>query len=101
MLKVHSKVVKLIRALKQYDKIYIVCKVQYYNVKMSKVLSIMKLRQIIPVAEYRKKINPNYKGKKDFIDEEIMTSFKEIDILLYLIEIYKEVQTDASVNKPT
>jgi len=97
--KIHSKVVKLIKALNQYGLNYIVGKKQFYSPKMGKVLSIVQLRKIMFIDEY-KIYKPDYKGKKEIFDVVLMESFREVEVLLKLVDIYSEVSNEG-VNAKT
>lgn len=87
---IHSKVVKLIRALNAKGYVFIAHRKQFYSGKLGKVLTIIKLVQVLDREEY-KKFHPKYKGTADYIEEPVLESFKESDILLKLARLYKIV----------
>ncbi len=71
--------------------IYLYSREQVYSSKLEKICTINKVSHLMNVKEYNKlypdkKKNPN---KYDFVKVPVTESFREIDILLCLAEIYK------------
>jgi hypothetical protein len=72
--------------------IYMLNKEQLYSEKIGKVCTINVLNRLTPIEEYNAThIKKKNEDKYDFVKEKIISSFKEIDILLELVRIYKEV----------
>lgn len=93
MINLQSKIYKLLKALELKGYIYLLNKEQIYSNKLGKILNVNKLYRLMPVQEYNK-LYPN--KKKDLekyknVKVEILSTFKKSDILLRLVEIYKEV----------
>jgi hypothetical protein len=87
------KINKLVKALNNKGYICLFNKEQFYSSKLSKVCTINKVFHLMPVEEYNKlypddKKNPD---KYEFVKDEIIKSFKQEEILLKLVEIYKKV----------
>ncbi len=87
-----KKIRKLIKALEIRGEIYLFAKEQIYSSKIDKICTINKLSQLMPIDDYYAKY-PKKKRKKndtrEFVKEHVESSFKEIDILLALVGIYK------------
>ncbi len=91
MKNISSKIRKLIKALEMRGEIYLYTKEQIYSLKLDKICTINKLSRLMSVEEYNllhpdKKKNPK---KYEYVKDSVIDSFKEIDILLELVEIYK------------
>ena len=93
MVNLTSKINKLLSALNLYGYIYMINKEQIYSNKKEKVCSIYKLFQLLPVDEYNELYPDDKKdiNKYDKVKVEIIKSFKQVDILLELVSIYKKV----------
>ena len=93
MKNVSSKIRKLTKALEAKREIYLVNREQYYNANRGRVSTIHKLSQLIPVEEYNRMFSDNKKDieKYQYVKVEVLRSYVEIDILMKLAEIYKEV----------
>lgn len=87
-----KKIRKLIKALEIRGEIYLFAKEQLYSSKIDKICTINKLSQLLHIDAYYAKY-PEKKRKKndnrEFVKEPIVSSFKEMDILLALVDIYK------------
>ena len=87
-----SKIRKLIKALELRGEIYLFTKEQQYSSKTQKTCNLNKLSQVLPIDEYYKK-HPEKKRKKsderEHVKVPISSSFKEVNILLTLADIYK------------
>lgn len=91
MKNISSKIRKLIKALEIRGEIYLYTKEQIYSFKLDKICTINKLSRLMSVEEYNllhpdKKKNPK---KYEYVKDSVIDSFKEIDVLLELVEIYK------------
>lgn len=90
---VQGKINKLITAINLKGQTYLFNREQYYNKKIMKVCSMYKLFQFLTVDEYNKRF-PNKKKDETKIDSVrvlITATPKKEEILLKLIEIYKQV----------
>lgn len=90
---IQSKINKLCMALKIKGYIYLINKEQFYSKKIKKVCTANKLIRLMPVAEYNK-LYPNNKkdpNKYENVKVEVLKSFSNIDILIKLAEIYRQV----------
>lgn len=93
MKNISSKIRKLTRALEVKGSVYLVNREQFYSIKKQRICTTHKLSQLLPAEEYNK-LNPDDKNdqkKYEYVKVEILKSFNEIDILIKLSEIYKEV----------
>lgn len=90
---IQSKINKLIKALNTKGYIYLVNKEQFLSKKINKVCSIYKLFHLMDIEEYNLKYPDDKKdiNKYEYIKVEIESSFQQQDILLKLVDIYKEV----------
>lgn len=93
---VQSKIRKLTAALEMKGKIYLVNKEQFYSDKLGKICTSNKLTNLMPVEEYNKIFPDDKKDPEKYkrVKVEVLKSFSNIDILLKLVEIYKEVSGD-------
>lgn len=87
-----STIKKLLTALSQRGEIFLVNREMVYSEKLEKMCTLYKLNRLTPTEEYYKN-NPDKKRRKDddrqFVKETVNSSFKEVDILLNLVAIYK------------
>lgn len=85
------KIRQLLKALEMRGEIYMVSKDMIYSAKLGKTVTIRRLRRMTPVAEYNRNHpdKPKNPAKYELVREIITESFKDIDILLKLVEIYK------------
>ncbi|HDK7180717.1 TPA: hypothetical protein PTW06_003636 [Clostridium botulinum] len=93
MVNIQGKIIKLIKALEFKGYIYLFNKEQIYSNSKEKICSINKLFHLIPIEEYNK-MHPDKEkdpSKYKYIKEEVLTTFRQQDILLKLVDIYKEV----------
>lgn len=90
---IQSKINKLIKALNTKGYIYLVNKEQFLSKKLNKVCSIYKLFHLMDIEEYNRKYPEDKKdtNKYEYIKVEIDSSFQPQNILLRLVDIYKEV----------
>lgn len=86
------KINKLLLALNSKGYIYLVNKEQFYSSKLGKVSTINKLFHLMPVEEYNKLFPESKKDarKYDFVKLELLKTFKQEEILLKLVSIYKK-----------
>lgn len=87
-----GKINKLCTALSQRGKIYLIDRRQQYSRKLNKPVTIIILNRLYTTAEYNKLFPMNKKDpkKQRFVKKPVLDSFKEIEILLALVAIYKE-----------
>ena len=90
------KIKKLIKALQVKDnRIYLFSKAQLYSSKLDKVVTINRLESMLTRKEFferfpeKKKNQAKYKN--DFIKVIEKESFSEVEILLFLVETYKNI----------
>ncbi|MDM0609471.1 hypothetical protein QTH09_00340 [Clostridium perfringens] len=90
---IQSKINKLIKGLNIYGYIYLVNREQFVSNKTGNVCTVYKLFHLMDVEEYNSmypddKKDPNKYSK---VKDEVLSTFKQQDILLKLVEIYIEV----------
>ncbi len=90
---IQGKINKLIKGLNIYGYIYLVNREQFVSNKTGNVCTVYKLFHLMDIEEYNKKYPNNKKNPEKYskVKEEILSSFKQQDILLKLVDIYKEV----------
>lgn len=92
MKNISSKIKKLIKALEMRREIYLFTKEQTYSFNLDKICTLNKLSHLMPANKYYS-MHPEKKRRKNdnrkYIKVPVIDSFKEIDILLELVEIYK------------
>ncbi|MDU2680458.1 MAG: hypothetical protein E7C50_01100 [Clostridium sp.] len=90
---IQSKINKLIKALNTKGYIYLVNKEQFLSRKLKRLCSIYKLFHLMDIEEYNRKYPDDKKdsNKYEYVKVEIDSSFQPQDILLRLVDIYKEV----------
>ena len=90
---IQSKINKLIKALNTKGYTYLVNKEQFLSKKSNKVCYIYKLFHLMNIEEYNRKYPDDKKdsNKYEYVKVEIESSFQPQDILLKLVDIYKEV----------
>lgn len=90
---IQSKINKLITALKMKGHLYLVNKEQFYSESTNKICSIYKLFHLMPAEEYNMKYPDDKKdpNKYSFVKLQMLKTFSPADILLELVEIYKQV----------
>lgn len=75
---------------------YLINKEQGIGQESRRKYTIYKLYEYITVEEYKEK-HPNSNkdfSKYDYVKDEIYSCFKPIDLLLKLVELYKEVSEE-------
>ena len=90
---IQLKINKLIKALNIKGFLYLMNKEQFLSKKSRKICSVYKLFHLMPTDKYNK-LYPNDKkdsNKYENVKIEILSTFNQIEILLKLIDIYKEV----------
>lgn len=97
---IQSKINKLIKALNTKGYIYLVNKEQFLSKKINKVCSIYKLFHLMDIEEYNRRYSDDKKdpNKYEYVKVEIESSFQQQDILLKLVDIYKEVGGSSGQN---
>lgn len=87
-----SKIRKLQRALEMHGEVYLISRAQIYSEKLDKVCTKFVLDKIMTWEEYQA-LNPETKRKpRKTVRENVIESFKEIDVLLALAEAYKRLE---------
>lgn len=87
------KIRKLQKALELKGKIYLVTKTQVFSNKLGRLCTLNKLDYLMPVDEYNKLYpeKPKDENKYKLVKVEVESSFREIDILLRLVDVYQKV----------
>lgn len=90
------KIKKLIKALELQGKIYLFSKSQVYSQRLYKICTLNKLETMLTrdefFAKYPEKLKNKKRYKGELIKDVVAESFREIDILLKLVEIYSKKQ---------
>lgn len=89
--KLSSKINKLCMALSFRGQIYLIDRRQLFSDKLGKVVTLLVLNKLIPVEEWnaehpKKKKDPD---KVKVVKVSVKESFRELDILLELLSIYR------------
>ena len=90
---IQSKINKLVKALNVHGYIYLVNKEQFLSNKTGNICSVYKLFHLMPIDKYNK-MHPDKKkdpNKYSYVKVEALSTFKQQEILLKLVELYKEV----------
>lgn len=91
------KIRKLQKALELKGKIYLVTKTQVFSNKLGRLCTLNKLDHLMPWEEFKKKFPDKAERKKKKgvpVRVEIIRTFKEIDVLMYLVEVLKAGDKD-------
>lgn len=90
---IQSKINKLIKGLNIYGYIYLVNREQFVSNKTGNVCTVYKLFHLMDVEEYNSMYPDDKKDTKKYskVKDEVLSTFKQKDILLKLVYIYKEV----------
>lgn len=90
---IQSKINKLIKALNTKGYIYLVNKEQFLSKKSNKVCSIYKLFHLMNIEEYNRKYPDDKKDSNKYsnVKVELLSTFNQVEILLKLVDLYKEV----------
>lgn len=90
------KIKKLLKALEVKGKIYLFSKSQVYSQKLGKICTVNKLDVMMPLEEYFEKFPEKRKNgdryKSDYVRVPVADSFREVDVLLSLADIYKQLR---------
>lgn len=90
---IQGKINKLIKGLNIYGYIYLVNREQFISKKTGDVCTAYKLFHLMDIEDY----NEEYPDKKKDLDKyskvkvEVLSTFKQQEILLELVRVYKEV----------
>lgn len=96
-----GKIRKIIKALEMRGLIYLYSREQVYSQKLSKVCTIYRIDYLMPWEEYKKKFPDKAERKKNkgvSVRVEMARSFREIDILLYIVDVLKAGDEGGEVN---
>lgn len=90
---IQSKINKLIKGLNIYGYIYLVNREQFVSNKTGKVYTVYKLFHIVDIEEYNEMHPDNKKDPNKYskVKVEVLSTFKQQEVLLKLVEVYKEV----------
>lgn len=80
---------KLLKALELRHELYLVNRKMVYSFTIDKMCTAYELSRMTPAEEYYKAHPEKKKKDVDFVREEIFSSFKQSDVLLKLVSIYK------------
>ena len=86
------KIRKLLKALEVRGEIYVINRKMVYSDIRAKTSTVIELAVLTPIDEYFKAHPEKKRKKKDqrqFVREFVYSSFREIDVLLQLVDIYK------------
>lgn len=86
---IQGKINKLIKGLNVYGYIYLVNREQFVSNKTGNVCTVYKLFHLMDVDMYPDDKKDPKKYSK--VKNEVLSSFRQQDILLKLVEVYKEV----------
>lgn len=89
--KLSRKINKLCMALSFRGQIYLIDRRQLFSDKLGKVVTLLVLNKMIPVEEWNRE-HPKKKKDPDKVKSVkvlVKESFKELDILLELLSIYR------------
>ena len=87
-----GKIKKIAKALELKGMIYLYSREQVYSEKLSKVCTMYKLDHLMPWYEYKEKYPDTAERKRNKganVRVEVARSFREIDILYYLVNVLK------------
>ena len=96
-----GKIRKIIKALEMRGLIYLYSREQVYSQKLSKVCTMYRIDYLMPWEEYKKKFPDKAERKKNkgvSVSVEMARSFREIDILLYIVDVLKAGDEGGEVN---
>lgn len=96
-----GKIRKIIKALEIRGLIYLYSREQVYSQKLSKVCTMYRIDYLMPWEEYKKKFPDKAERKKNkgvSVRVEMARSFREIDILLYIVDVLKAGDKGGEVN---
>lgn len=90
---IQSKINKLIKALNIKGYIYLVNREQFVSKNTGNVCTVYKLFHLMDIEDYNNMYPDNKKDPNKYskIKVEILSTFKQQEILLKLVELYKEV----------
>ena len=90
---IQSKINKLIKALNQYGYIYLVNREQFLSKTTHKICTVYKLFHLMPIEEYNRMYPDDKKDPKKYenVKVEVLSTFRQEEILLKLVDLYKEV----------
>lgn len=96
-----GKIRKIIKALEIRGLIYLYSREQVYSQKLSKVCTMYRIDYLMLWEEYKKKFPDKAERKKNkgvSVRVEMARSFREIDILLYIVDVLKAGDEGGEVN---
>ena len=96
-----GKIRKIIKALEMRGLIYLYSREQVYSQKLSKECTMYRIDYLMPWEEYKKKFPDKAERKKNkgvSVRVEMARSFREIDILLYIVDVLKAGDEGGEVN---
>ncbi len=95
MKSLYPTIKKLLTAINGKGYLLLVNRKMVYSEKIDRMCTVLELNQLIPIDQYYEN-HPDKKRRKNdnrkFVSENIDSSFKEIDILRRLVEIWGKVK---------
>ena len=90
---IQSKINKLIKALNTYGYIYLVNREQFLSKTSNKICTVYQLFHLMDIEDYNRMYPDDKKdtNKYSSVKVELLSTFNQIEILLKLVELYKEV----------
>lgn len=91
-LNVNSKIRKITKALELRGEVYLYSRTQVYSNKLNKICTLFNLDYLMPWDEYEKKYPAKAARKKKKgvpVRVEVVRTFREIEVLLYLVNVLK------------
>lgn len=83
---------KLLKALEMKGELYLLNREMVYSADKDKMCTAYRLCRLTPAAEYFANHPEKKRRKKDvreFVKEEIVSTFRQVEVLLVLVAIYK------------
>ena len=94
--KFRSKIKKVMMALAvNHNEIYLLNTRQTWSEQFQKPLTVLTLQKRMTREEWNR-LHPNKQTKKEFRNDNVLETFREIEILLYLVEQLKAGEKDGT-----
>ena len=92
---------KLLRALCMHGQIYVMQRDQVWSYEISKACNVYKVYKEYTLQKYKQLIDLRYKAKphQKIVKKLVLSSYKQADILLRLVEIWRETQDGTKETK--
>ena len=95
MSKLTGKIRKLQKALEMHGRTFLCGRRQIYSEKLGKVCTIFSVDEVMTYAEWQRRNPGKKKYRRPFVRENVLESFKEIDILMALVAEFDKVKGGA------